>query len=516
MSFRRSRSKTRRFPAFADVCVLECRELLSADLASQFTSILIEPTTTDLENPGDGVFTSEGFVVFGSDDHRPAVQSFGNSSQMFEPITYFGSILSPDGTSSWNEGTITAATILPDNSVLYVGDSDGSFLPDYTFPFDVPTYWFEPDQPQMPSFIDRSPEGWIDDVAENGLFVGGENGRYFAPYYGFPGETYWTQFPGTSNLLQHNARTISRDGQFVVTIWGDIWISDPISGFRPWSKDHLDLSETGLDIPWIQRVEVADDGQVFIAGTWFNLDKLADETSFWNGDGEFLGTVERPENSGGNYFTDFAIVEGEVIAAVNGGDQARLVRPRDMQTVTIESLIGRPANFIWRGLFATDGQLGLLLNDESGSFVTVLETSSESIPLAFQFTANAVVYSKGMFPQPLFPGLTVSGAAPLQGLTLTISASAFGNKKKPIDRYEFPDFETLGTSTGPVYADGKISFQLDLGASATKADLQSFLQGIAFSTKGKGLKQPLRTLTVTLSDNDTLLTEVEQTIQVIR
>jgi hypothetical protein len=133
-----------------------------------------------------------------------------------------------------------------------------------------------------------------------------------------------------------------------------------------YSTSSFDFTVSG-SVPTWYGVEVDAAGNAFFAGEYFNLTTLETEVGFWSETGQFLGSL-------GSDFADFDIVNGEVIAAVNAGSEGWLVRPSDMSSVAISDLISSPATFPAKGLFTTDGQLGLLLENSSGPFVTVIET----------------------------------------------------------------------------------------------------------------------------------------------
>ena len=99
----------------------------------------------------------------------------------------------------------------------------------------------------------------------------------------------------------------------------------------------------------------------------------------------------------------------------------------------------------------------------------------------------------------VLPQITVGGTAHLNGGTLTLNVNAIGSAKKLLDQFHIPSFSGLGASSGPLFVNGHLNLQIQLGGNATNSSIQAFLRGITFATKGKGLKAQTRTLNVTLS-----------------
>lgn len=110
----------------------------------------------------------------------------------------------------------------------------------------------------------------------------------------------------------------------------------------------------------------------------------------------------------------------------------------------------------------------------------------------------AASYTAKLPPVVVLPQVAVGGASAAGG-TLSLSVTAVG-KKKPVDSLHLPSTSTIGTSSAPVFANGKISVQVQLSQTVTAADIQSFLRGMTFATKGKGLKTPNRTMTIRLTN----------------
>jgi hypothetical protein len=327
---------------------LESRQLLAA-LSGSFGEVLVPPTATDLDVPSDGLFVGDGFEVVGGDADRGARQAY-SASGAGNAVEYFESLLSAGGGTGSNRGFVSEAVPYGDGA-LYVGDAAGMV------DTQQPVYWM----------ILTSPIGGVggggladggrfDAVAGNGFFVGTDDFAIASAPESTP-----SYLPGTSANL---AVDISSNSEFIA---GDyLWQSDSSGGYDVYSTSSFDFTVSS-SVPTWYGVEVDAAGNAFFAGEYFNLTTLETEVGFWSETGQFLGSL-------GSDFADFDIVNGEVIAAVNTGSEGRLVRPSDMSSVAISDLIGSPATFPAKGLFTTDGQLGLLLANSSGPFVTVIET----------------------------------------------------------------------------------------------------------------------------------------------
>ncbi len=126
-----------------------------------------------------------------------------------------------------------------------------------------------------------------------------------------------------------------------------------------------------------------------------------------------------------------------------------------------------------------------------------------------------VTWIKKQPPVTVLPQSTVSDQVSLAGGTLTITLNAVGTKKKSLDLLAIPATSGLGSSTGLQYTVGHLTLQITLSQTVTSGDIQSFLRGITFSTKGKGLKTLTRTLDVTLATSGGAASStVHQTIHV--
>jgi hypothetical protein len=327
---------------------MEPRQLLAA-LSGSFGEVLVPPTATDLDIPSDGLFVSDGFEVVGGDADRGARQAY-SASGAGNAVEYFESLLSAGGGTGSNRGFVSEAVPYGD-AALYVGNSAGMADPVQ------PTYWLSP------ILVDGGSGATGSQVGGGYLALSNSDGRYVGSstnaVFGDPGELP----QGLPGLGAFVAVDISSNGEFIAGSL--LWQADG-SGYDVYSTSSFDFTTSG-GVPSWRGVEVDDAGNAYFAGEYFNLTTFETEVGFWSEAGEFLGSL-------GSDFADFDIVNGEVIAAVNSGSEGWLVRPSDMSSVAISDLIGSPATFPAKGLFTTDGQLGLLLENSSGPFVTVIET----------------------------------------------------------------------------------------------------------------------------------------------
>lgn len=135
-------------------------------------------------------------------------------------------------------------------------------------------------------------------------------------------------------------------------------------------------------------------------------------------------------------------------------------------------------------------------------------------PLISQPSAP-VTWTKKQPPVTVLPQVSVPFSNLANGV-LTISINAIGSSKKSADAVTFPSFAALGTSSGAVYANGHITLHIQLNGAVTASAIQSFLRGITFSTKGKGLNAATRTVSVTLANSSEVSNTVSQTINVVK
>lgn len=146
--------------------------------------------------------------------------------------------------------------------------------------------------------------------------------------------------------------------------------------------------------------------------------------------------------------------------------------------------------------------------------VTIDLTDINDAPTLSQ-TGGTVTFSKKAAkqsgPVSVVPTLQVqdpdqSPANQIGGGTLTISvdAAAKVSKKGKFTLYDtftgLTGASSLGTTTGPTFANGKLTLTVHLNAGTTTTAVQNFLQGIKFSTKGAGLKQSHRSFAIQVTD----------------
>lgn len=163
-------------------------------------------------------------------------------------------------------------------------------------------------------------------------------------------------------------------------------------------------------------------------------------------------------------------------------------------------------------------ELQVTASDGSGGStaqnITVTVTDvQELIPAGLQFAGQTVTWVKKHPPVVVLPDVTVTGDIQ-SGDMLLLQMDAVG-KKKPLDTLHIPAFNTIGTSSGPVFANGHLTLQIQLNSSATAVAVRNLLEGITFTTKGKGLKAPTRTLTATLTPSGGTASLITQTIHVM-
>jgi hypothetical protein len=127
---------------------------------------------------------------------------------------------------------------------------------------------------------------------------------------------------------------------------------------------------------------------------------------------------------------------------------------------------------------------------------------------------GAVTWTNKQPPVNVLPNVSVP-ANNLANGTLTITVNAVGTKKKSLDIVTFPPATSLGSVSGPTYANGRITLTIQLNGTVTASAIQAMLRGIKFSTKGKGLHTESRTMSVTLANAAAASNTFTQTIHVI-
>ena len=141
------------------------------------------------------------------------------------------------------------------------------------------------------------------------------------------------------------------------------------------------------------------------------------------------------------------------------------------------------------------------------------------VPPSLYNPSDAATFNKKLKqPALIFEQVEVGNpevAANLAGGTLTITIAVATNKKgnKLFDQIETPGVALVGAGT-PQTTSGMFVLQIQLGPNATEAEVQTFLRGITFSTKGAGLKKTPRAVTVTLTGSSGLSATLNQTLNV--
>jgi len=155
---------------------------------------------------------------------------------------------------------------------------------------------------------------------------------------------------------------------------------------------------------------------------------------------------------------------------------------------------------------------------DDGSGGTTLQTLTITVQNLAEAPAliiggPAVTWIKRQVPVTIVPQLTVSGSG-LGGGTLTFGINTVGSSKKSLDQLVVPSWSNLGTSAGVTYGNGRLTMTIQLQQSVSASAVQSFLRGLGFATKGKGLKTLSRSFDVSLTDVAGATRSARQTIQV--
>ena len=332
--------------------------LLTGVFADSFDVTLLPPTSVSLDDPVDGVWNGEQFEIIGAEANQAALERFDIEGTA-EPIVLFDSLLSAASEMGNTQGVLRAAAKTP-VGLLYVGQSRGNASAAQI------TSWTSPDIPMggtSPTGVET--QGVALSVSLDGVFVGISGVAVY-------GEHAELTEPLPGGIPANIARMISSDSQHIA---GDfIWITNEFGGYDVVDTFAFDFSGSGGGAPTWEGVEVDASGNAFYAGEYFDTDTFQNAVGFWREDGTFLG-------SAGQAFVDFALVDGELAAAVNDTNDGLLVRMSDLATVSTSWIAGEPAMFIddiRRGLFADGDKLGLLLDGDSGPFVTVV--SGDPLP----------------------------------------------------------------------------------------------------------------------------------------
>jgi hypothetical protein len=153
------------------------------------------------------------------------------------------------------------------------------------------------------------------------------------------------------------------------------------------------------------------------------------------------------------------------------------------------------------------------LVDSNTSTVSIIVNSVNDAPqLSLQggpVTFSAKSARKGG-PTQVVPNVTAvdpdqSAAFGVGGGTLTISLDASGKQTRKGAKLNdkiggLTVSAGLGTAAAPTFSNGKLQLTVHLSANAAASDVQTYLRGITFSTKGAGLKLTHRAFQVQLTD----------------
>ena len=167
---------------------------------------------------------------------------------------------------------------------------------------------------------------------------------------------------------------------------------------------------------------------------------------------------------------------------------------------------------------ANDGQGGTAVQNLSITVTNLDDIPAVNVDLG---GAHNITWVKNDAPKVVLPDITVDSSVGYNGGVLTIVMDTRGNKKGSMDTLSLPSYASLGTSNGLKYffspKSKTLTLQIELGPNATKEGIETFLQGIKFSTKGSGLAGKTRTLRTTLAvANGAVTDSVSQTINVLR
>lgn len=165
--------------------------------------------------------------------------------------------------------------------------------------------------------------------------------------------------------------------------------------------------------------------------------------------------------------------------------------------------------------FSVDGQLFQITYRGGTGNDAVLTYQPPEVSSLLDLGGPAVTWIKKQPPVTVLPQLAVTNGVSFAGGTLTLSIATIGTKKKALDQLVIPTI-TFGTTNTVSRTPTLSTITIHLGADDTAAEIQAFLRGIHFSTKGKGLKTLVRTMNVTLADNDGHSTHIAQTIHIFK
>ncbi len=338
-------------------------------ITSLVGQLSMQPVSVSLDSP-QAVTNSGGMLhVVGSHNGRAAREVINLSSRTSMGIEYFDSLASAGGGSGSNIGRIFEVRRLDNGSMIYVGDSAGSFS------VRQPTSWLAPNNPQGGvGPVGTQVSGGFTGSSSTGIIVGTTNNAVFGTHGNLP-----TLLPGGQVI----ALDISSDGNFIVG--GLLWEASPFGGFDILSTSGFDFSVSG-GLPSWQGVAIDPVlGKAVFAGEYFNQSTFENEVGFWDQDGLF-----RFSTGSGTQFTDFEIFNGQLVAAVNGFDDSALWALTDGSTLSLESILGEKSLLYDNGLYV--GSVGFLGRSSSGQSYVAAATSVPELS-SFKAVAGAMLFA---------------------------------------------------------------------------------------------------------------------------
>lgn len=160
---------------------------------------------------------------------------------------------------------------------------------------------------------------------------------------------------------------------------------------------------------------------------------------------------------------------------------------------------------------------GMLSADQT---FTISVTDANDAPQLTPGT-SPVSFRKKQPPVALFPNVQLQDADTAAGfrlgggqLVLTLNAATNKKGTKSLDTIGLGGLSTIGTLTSQNVSLNQVQIQIQLLPGATAAQVQTFLRGITFSTKGAGLKKPTRTVQLQVTDAASAVTNLSQTVNV--
>lgn len=167
---------------------------------------------------------------------------------------------------------------------------------------------------------------------------------------------------------------------------------------------------------------------------------------------------------------------------------------------------------------ANDGQGGTAVQNLS---ITVTDVDDIPVVNVDLGGAHNITWVKNDPPKTVLPDITVSSSVGYNGGVLTIVMDTRGTKKASVDKLSLPSYASLGTSNGLKYffstKSKTLTLQIQLGPTATKDAIETFLRGIKYSTTGSGLAGNTRTIKTTLAvAGGTVTDSASQAISVLR